>query len=324
MPVRYHVLFMHLLGPAALVGCVIVGPDLESASAAGSSSGSSSDASSSDASSSDAPTTSDTAVEAAHDCVEYTPDAVEGVHDGAWATLEDVVVLPIDIADPGGGLVEVTLTIGDTPTSIDVLRRGAPDEEVHVGVLAGAEAEQTEAFVFRAQGDHQYDLVVKPFVSPTDEGDDSYHVEWRYTPLVDCYEHNQSVAEVRRIPLDTPITAYAHPGIIAGDGALVGPGVLDFYAVELAEPTRVRLAVTKPDDTPLVFEFWDPAIEYTIVGVDALGAGGVELYSDELELAPGAHIVRVAHVDAQPSTWNLREPLPLGWSSPYTLTVQRR
>jgi hypothetical protein len=321
MPVRVHVLPIALFSVAVPGGCVIVGPDLESASA--------SDSTATDAASTsttDSPTTSTTGpgVEPAHDCVQYTPDAVEGAHDGAWATIEDVVVLPIDIADPGGGLVEVTLTIGDTPTSIDVLRRGAPDEEIHVGVLAGAEAERTEAFVFRAQGDHEYDLVVKPFVSPTDEGDDSFHVEWRYTPLVDCYEHNQSVAAARRIPLDTPITAHAHPGIIAGDGALVGPGVLDFYAVELAEPTRVRLAVTKPDDTPLVFEFWDPAIEYGIVGVDSLGAGGVELHSDELELAPGTHIVRVAHFDAQPSTWNLRDPLPAGWTGPYTLTVQRR
>lgn len=314
MSVRDH-LPVSLLGVALLGGCVIVGPDLESASDTGSTTGS-------DTGSTTAPTTG--ADVEAHDCVTYTPDAVEGSQDGVWADIEDVVVLPIDIGDPGGGLVEVTLTIADTPTSIDVRRRDAPDEEIHPGVLAGTEPERTEAFVFRAQGDHQYDLIVKPFVSPTDESDDSYRVEWRYTPLVDCYEHNQSVADARRIPLDTPITAYAHPGIIAGDGVLVGPGMVDFYAIELAEPTRVRLAVTKPDDEALVVEFWDPTIEYTIAGVDPLGAGGVELHSDELDLAAGVHIVRVGHFDGQSSTLNLRDPIPAGWNNPYTLTVQRR
>lgn len=257
------------------------------------------------------------------ECEEYVPEVVEGSHSGVWVDLSDQVILPIDITDPGGGLVRVKVTAGATATSSFVRRRGAPDEEIHYGVDAGVGEANEETFVFRAQGATSYDLILSPFISPAD-GDNSYSTEWKYEPILDCYEANQTVETARRIPLDTPIVAYAHAGIVAGDGTMVGPSMIDFYRVELDEPTRVRLAFIKPDDDSLVVEFWDPEIEYGIVGVDFLAPGGVEVYSDELELAAGTHYIRLSPFVSEPSTWNVAEPLPPRWTTPYTLAVQTR
>lgn len=257
------------------------------------------------------------------ECVEYTPDEIEGAHAGTWVDFPARVVLPIDVEDPGGGLVRVTVTVADTATSAFVQRRGAPDEEVHYGVDAGVGAAREETFVFRAQGDTSYDLILTPFASPGDE-DNSYGATWTYEPNIDCYEHNQTVETARRIPLDRPIEAYAHAGIIAGDSTMVGASMIDFYRIELAEPTRVRLAFIKPDDDSLLVEFWDPAIDYAIVGVDYLAPGDVEVYSDELELAAGTHYIRISPFVSEASTWDFSEPLPDRWNTPYTLTVQAR
>lgn len=257
------------------------------------------------------------------ECIEYIPDTVEGSHAGVWTSFPEQVALPIDITDPGGGLVRVKVSVGNTATSAFVRRRGAPAEEVHYGVDAGVGEAREETFVFRAQGETSYDLFLSAFASPGD-ADNSYAAEWKYEPLVDCYETNQTVEAARRIGLDAPIEAYAHAGIVAGDGTLVGPSMDDFYRIELDEPTRVRLAVIKPDDDALVVEFWDPAIEYGIVGIDVLAPGAVEVYSDELDLAAGTHYVRLYAYVSEPSTWSAAEPLPGRWTTPYTLTVQTR
>lgn len=257
------------------------------------------------------------------ECVEYTPDEIDGSHAGTWVDFPDQVVLPIDIGDPGGGLIRVAVTVADTATSVIVRRRGAPDEEVHYGVDAGVGEAREEMFVFRAQGDTAYDLILTPFASPGDE-DNSYAATWTYEPNIDCYEHNQTVETARRIPLDRPIEAFAHAGIVVGDSTMVGPGMIDFYRIELAEPTRVRLAFIKPDDDSMLVELWDPAIEYAILGVDYLAPGDVEVHSDEIDLAAGTHYIRIGPFVSEASTWDFSEPLPARWNTPYTLTVQTR
>src|SRR5690606_33558236 len=119
------------------------------------------------------------------------------------------------------------------------------------------------SFTFRAHGNTNYELVVRPAFSLYDDEDTSWSVSWSYQPLLDCYEGNDTIATAKRIPVGVPVEAYAHTGILADDQVLVRPSGVDFYTFELTEPTTVRLRATKPSDTAISFELWDAEADYT-------------------------------------------------------------
>jgi hypothetical protein len=254
------------------------------------------------------------------DCVTYTPAMVAGSRSGRFTRIDEAERVAVSVPDRGGGLVRVTLQ-ASAATSVTVFLQGRPEDENHEGVLLTNEPEKS--FLFRAHGNKTYELEVKAFITPP-AGGSSWAVSWTYEPNVDCYEPNDTAATARRIPLDTPITAFAHAGIIEGDGVLVGPGLLDYYAFELTEPTTVRLAVTRPSDTAIAFELFDLTTETsTLVSSDLFAAAGVQSFSDELELPAGVHGVRVSSFASQRSTLGLPATPPADWNRPYTFSVQR-
>lgn len=255
-------------------------------------------------------------------CVKYEPAKVAGNQRGVWKTREDQQVVAIDVSDPGGGLVKVTIGVTGTPTTANVRVKGLTGEANEVGVNVGAGGEKQGGFVFRAQGGQHYELVLKPFVGLAD-GDNSYSLSWSYEPLVDCYEHNDTKETARKIAVGESVQADAHAGMIAGDGLRVGPALVDFYKFELTAKTKLRLAVTKPDDSALVFEVLD-AQDAGLASVDPVGAGGTELVSDDAELEAGTYWVRVAAFVGQATTQDSKEPIPAGWNRPYKFSLQIR
>lgn len=250
------------------------------------------------------------------ECVPYTPSTISGSESGSGARQ-----LEVNVGDVGGGLVEVTLS-ATAATEVNVRLQGRPEDETHFGTSVRVDDMVTERrFVFRAQGQRRYLLDVKPVGTPSAGA--TWSVQWRYQPNVDCFEPNDTLATAKRIALDTPIEAYAHAGIIEGDGVLVGPGLLDFYRFELTEPTSVRLVVTRPSDTALAFEFWNAETDASwLVGTDLFAAAGVESSSDDLELPAGTHHVRVSTFASQASTSPLGA-FPADWNQPYRLMVRR-
>jgi len=183
------------------------------------------------------------------ECSADQPTPSSGMRSGAWTPSARSTRVPVVIADPSGGLVEVTLTVTDVPGEVNVFLQGRPIEEVHYGVLALVDQQppqKTRRFTFRAQGRSTYELDVAAFVTPHANETGAWTVAWQYSPLSDCYEPNDTQAAAKRIPVGLPITAFAHPGISAGDGLLVGRGLLDFYKFELTAPTTVRLSGCTP------------------------------------------------------------------------------
>lgn len=260
------------------------------------------------------------------ECSADPPQPSSGQQTGAWAPGALRTRVPVAISDPSGGLVEVTLTVTDVPGEVNVFLQGRPIEEVHYGVLALVDQQprrKTRQFTFRAQGQKTYELDVAAFVTPAVGESGAWSVSWRYTPLADCYEPNDTQAQARRIPLDVPITAFAHPGIIEGDGLLVGRGLLDFYRFELTAQTTVRLAVDQPTDEFLVFELWDGTTSTPLASTDLFAVPGVVSKSAEVELAAGTWYVRVSPFVHQHSTAFDDVPAPAYWARPYTLTVER-
>lgn len=245
---------------------------------------------------------------------------VTGSRSGRFSRIDESERVAVSVPDRGGGLVRVSLQ-ASSATSVTVFLQGRPEDENHEGVLLTNEPEKS--FLFRAHGARTYELEVKAFITPP-VGGSSWTVSWTYEPNVDCYEPNDTAATARRIPLDTPITAFAHAGIIEGDGVLVGPGLLDYYAFELTEPTTVRLAVTRPSDTAIAFELFNLTTDTsTLVASDLFAAAGVQSFSDELELPAGVHGVRVSTFGSQRSTLGLPATPPADWNRPYTFSVQR-
>lgn len=298
-------------------------PDAQDDTTTGSDATTNSDATESDQTSGDTQD-SDTPEQREADCRPYTPAEIDGSHTGTWSSIDDVHVQVLEIGDVGGGLVHVTVSKTGVATGV-TLRLAGQEEHVHNGVLVGdVDGVDEETFVFRAQGQHNYELVVSPFVSPSSEATNEYTISWRYEPLIDCYEENNTAATARLIPLDYDIEAFAHAGIIEGDSSFSGPGLVDLYKFELDAPATVRLAATKPSDAALIIEFWDAEAEYGITGVDLTAAGNQEIYSDELSLEAGTHYVRVAAFGSQTSSLESTEPLPAEWNTPYRLRVERR
>jgi hypothetical protein len=260
------------------------------------------------------------------ECTPYTPATVAGSKSGTWASGRTLDTVLLDISDVGGGLVEVTLTGTDHPTEVSVRLQGRPEDEWHPGVdvLVSDSTTLTRGFVLRAQGEKRYQLELRPIGTPAPDKSASYTVTWAYKPNVDCYEHNDSVATAKRLPLDVPIQAYAHAGIIEGDGILVGPSILDFYRFELPSPRRVSLSARKPSDTALTFELWEPASQGALAATDMFAGANEDSTSEELELPAGTHYVRVNTFASQPSTQTTDTPLPADWNRPYTLTIKTR
>lgn len=257
-------------------------------------------------------------IESNTECQTYTPDEVDGEANGTLADAESEGIIPIQIGDVGGGLVAVTLSALD-PTSVIVRLAGAPEDQIHEGVdTLVSDERSTRSFTFRAQGNKSYELVVKALGNTPS----SYDVFWEYEPNVDCFEPNDTLATAKNIALNAPVQAYAHAGIIEGDGLLVGPGMLDYYSFELPSAAKVKLRVKKPSDTALSFEFWNADTDASyLVGTDHLAEANDISESDELELPAGVHHVRVSSFASQPSSVNDDGTFPADWNQPYELTV---
>lgn len=258
------------------------------------------------------------------ECSSEQPQATTGQQSGAWTPTALHARVPLTIADPSGGLVEVTLTVTDVPGEVGVTVPGDPD--YRSGVLAWVDEQpprKTRRFTFRAQGQQTYELDVAAFSTPGAGESAAWTVSWRYTPNPDCYEPNDTLAAAKRIPLDVPITAFAHPGIRPGEVVLVRNGLLDFYRFELSAPTTVRLAVKQPYEAQVSFELWDGAANAPLAATDLFAAPDVVSTSAEVELAAGTWYVRVSpFVDDYGATPD-DQPAPAYWSLPYTLTVER-
>ncbi len=261
------------------------------------------------------------------ECVPYTPAAVTGSESGTLTALDERATRPITIDDLGGGLVEVRVSASHG-TVAEVRLQGRPIAELSQGVSVRVSDDVGERrFVFRAQGGKTYDVELSPVVTPP-EGGQTWTISWSYQPNVDCFEPNDTASTAKRIRLDEPVEAYAHAGIVEGDGVLVGPSLVDFYRFELTEKTTVQLVAKRPGTEVLVFEFWNAATDASwLVSTDGQAESNVESASEELELNAGTHHVRVVAFVSQQATWETTEgeaPFPTTWNQPYTLTVKRK
>ena len=96
------------------------------------------------------------------------------------------------------------------------------------GLAPGIEPGETGSFHVRLQGNTTYELRVVPLNFRDDEPN-GYTVEYAYEPLVDCYEANDTRETAKRIPLDTPIKAFLHPGIGPNSSRIVSFTADDWY-----------------------------------------------------------------------------------------------
>lgn len=261
------------------------------------------------------PTTGDVPEEL-HECEPYRPADVSGERNGSFTEIDEFETWPIVIDDPGGGLVTVTLQASGGTTVSVLIKDVVAEVNSHIGHLTDENG--NAKIVFRAHGNKTYNLSATAFVTPNDVA--TWTAKWSYEPLVDCYEHNDTRADARAIPVNTPISAYAHTGILEEDGVLVGPSVVDWYRFTIHEPATVSLASVMPDESALFFDLLgDDDIVALATASHVAAPNSVE--SEAVELAAGTYYVRLGYFVSDSVGVSGDDVVPALWREPYTLTV---
>jgi len=263
------------------------------------------------------------------DCVDYVPASLSGTKTGAFTAKDDVIKIELPQTDIGGGLLEVTLTAQTQSVAAEVwLLSGEKRNEARTNavVLDG----QTGATTVRLHGKTTYELRV--LANNYEDGrSNGYTVAYTYTPLVDCYEGNDTRSAAKRVPVNVPIRAYLHPGIGPDDGTLVGPTAADHYTFELDEPKKVTLRGALPaGGTTAYFAVKDASAAdvpcddpQERMGTDPT-ATTRDVATCTAQLPAGKYWVEVAYANSGPAATGVGSPVPAEWKAPYTMTIEAK
>ncbi|MEM6294210.1 MAG: hypothetical protein AAGA54_23235 [Myxococcota bacterium] len=166
---------------------------------------------------------------------EFGPiDALSGDASGSFSEANELSqTQTMALSNPGGGYLEVTFDPGLARGRVEVF--GTDDsvlfstaEQVPESLvsLSGLIAEGAS---FRVEG--QQALNANP-----DEYPFGWSLQWSVTPIPDCWEPNDTIAEAPDIALGVPISGYATAGATVGNEALPPEAWLDWYRVDVPEP----------------------------------------------------------------------------------------
>ncbi|MCZ2250009.1 MAG: hypothetical protein LC111_14720 [Bacteroidia bacterium] len=262
------------------------------------------------------------------ECAIYTPTAIVGSKSGTFASGADVVSIPLPATDVGGGLLEVTISAQTQAMEVAIwLSEGEKKDEARMenAVLD----DQTGTFYVRLHGGKAYELRAHA-TNFRDDRTNGYTISWKYEPLVDCYEDNDTRESAKRIPINTPIKAYLHVGIGPDDSHLVGPTADDWYTFELTEPKTAQLRVNVPGDNTAYFSVRNADdVEVTCddpnfgMGTSATDTAE-EMTSCVATLAPGKYWIKGAISNSEYPGTGIGEPVPPSWNTAYTLTVETK
>ncbi len=190
---------------------------------------------------------------------EFGPlDALSGDASGSFSEANELgQTQTMALSNPGGGYLQVTFDpslargrIEVFGTDDDVLFSTAeqvPESLVSLSGLVG------EGASFRVEG--QQALNANP-----DEYPFGWSLQWSVTPIPDCWEPNDTMAEAADIALGHPISGYANAGATVGNEALPPEAWLDWYRVEVPEPGTLNVDMMQvPADGLLRTRVYDSA-----------------------------------------------------------------
>lgn len=260
------------------------------------------------------------------ECTDYTPSRIDGRKAGTFSSADEVVTIDLPRTDVGGGLLRVTIRAETQPLEVGVwLPDGEKRDEQRTE--GGAEKGQTSTFTARLGGGLTYQLRAYPLDYRSD-GTNGYALEYSYTPLVDCYEGNDTRATAKRIPLNVPVEAHLHPGIGPHDGRLVGPTAEDWYWFDLTEPKKVSLSIRVPGDNTAYFRLLDGNDREVACDDPNFGIGMSATETQESfrsctgPLGAGRYWVQAGLGNSEYPSTDPDAPVPVSWKEPYTLTVE--
>ena len=259
-----------------------------------------------------------------HDCLEYEPTVAGGDLSGEWNDHDDVDDYTITApSDPGGGVVQVTLTSdfmspwlalnhashpSSPPSILDRSAEGFADPS---RIIAEFEVAANESYTITAAQAIALD------------GFESYPVEytmsWSFSSKVDCYEPNDDVKYAKQVPINTTLSAYALGGYRSD--YLHDDDVMDWYSFTLTETSEVvaAFADTAPVDLWLAMDIYPPK-----GGILDGGSSVYGVFSEPkpITLEPGIYHLRV---DAfySPGGVVIQDDVPPDhWSTEYGFEVR--
>lgn len=208
--------------------------------------------------------------------------------------------------DPWGGVLEVTALEGGF---LGAAHLGTSTANT-IAVLTSSTMPNRVVANFAAAPGQTYSISVGDWGGMETTYRDT--LTFRYRPLRDCYEPNNTSAQAKPIALNAPIEAYLHAGITA-PGRPTADDYADWYRVTVPAAGTLHPVVNAP-------------VAATVTIYDAAGtselAGGF-YFEDRTEgpsvgVGPGTYLVRVGVFGSPcpaPGTCSATE-----WTRPYQLT----
>lgn len=316
------------LASATLAACTIENDSAPNGTDGGSTSSSSSGGTSGTSSSSGGSSGSPDGGGDKGECTVYTPASLDGERTGTFASAQEVVSIPLTATDVGGGLLEITVTAASQPLEVGLwLNEGEKKDEARCE--GAAMHNETATFTVRLTGSKAYELRALP-LDFREEESNQYTVRWRYQPLIDCYEHNDTRETAKRVPVDTPIEAYLHAGVGPDESRIVGASATDWYRFELEESKTVTLKANLPGDNTAYFSVRNAQdVEVTCNDPNfGMGIGATETSqtpsSCDATLAAGTYWVLAAIGNSEYPSTGPGEAVPTSWNTPYSFTLVTR
>ena len=199
------------------------------------------------------------------DCISSNPESSTDQISGEWSEANERNIHAITSPGyPGGGYVTVQISENDP----DLEPRIIIDNDLSAGgAISGAIGTST----FEYFPGTTYQLEVYPFFNALSYPV-GYSLSWTFTPLVDCFEPNNTIEDASKILLNTEYEASNISGYIDYNIAAFDDNTYDWYRIETCEehlmtielsnvPDNVRLSSRWMDEDKLVLYSTGPVYE---------------------------------------------------------------
>lgn len=185
------------------------------------------------------------------DCISTSPVSSSDQISGEWSEANERIVHAITSpGNPGGGYVTVELSESDP----DLEPRITIDNDLEAG---GAISGAIERSTFEYFPNTTYLLEVYPFFNALSYPV-GYSLSWTFTPIVDCFEPNNTIEDASKILLNKEYEASNISGYVDYFISSFSDNTYDWYRIETCEEHLMTIELSNvPDNLRLTSRWMD-------------------------------------------------------------------
>lgn len=261
-------------------------------------------------------------------CEPYDPEPDSTSDGGQWSAQEEAreSSYTIPASQRGGGIVSATLTAGHPDIQPRLI--ACADNACSGGSIAGDTGSvetPTAQIKFEAEVGIDYTFHIEQFGNaPADEYPQSYSLNVDFSPRVDCWEPNNTVAQAKGIRLDEAVQAYMLAGFETN--SITSSEYVDWYAIDLRHAGTVQAAFNPPAGNHLMRVRLEDVQGNPVTMANQQSTAGTPFTVESNSVVnPGLYYLRVGVLlgdDRKVEGGD--DPSPLHWSQQYSMTVTRQ